>query len=87
MSYYVLFKLKVVSLAEEKNNTMAAHKFCVDEKQVREWQKQKAALTEMPKTKRALRCDVATFSELEKELNVWVSECRQNGYIVTRTAI
>ena len=87
MSYDASFKLKVVSLAEEKNNAVAAHEFCVDEKQVREWRKRKTALTEMPKTKQARRGDVSMFPELEKELNDWVIECRQNGYIVTRTAV
>uniref|UniRef100_A0A674I2H4 DDE-1 domain-containing protein n=1 Tax=Terrapene triunguis TaxID=2587831 RepID=A0A674I2H4_9SAUR len=73
-SYHAAFKLKVVEYAEANNNCAAAREFCINEKQVRECKK-----------KCPTRC--ASFPELEKDLNNWVVECRQNGYIVTRTGI
>uniref|UniRef100_A0A8C5QSK6 Brinker DNA-binding domain-containing protein n=1 Tax=Leptobrachium leishanense TaxID=445787 RepID=A0A8C5QSK6_9ANUR len=42
-SYDAGFKLKVVSRAEESNNSIASREFCVDEKQVREWRKTKTS--------------------------------------------
>jgi len=59
----------------------------VNEKQVQEWRKSKAALEKMPKSKKVRRTGIASFLELEKELSDFVSERRQNGYIVTQTAI
>ena len=41
----------------------------------------------MPRTKKAYRTGVAKFSELEKDLSEFVTECRQSGYIVTRNFI
>ena len=41
----------------------------------------------MPKTKRAKRGDIPSFPELENEINEWVLDQRQNGYIVTRGSI
>lgn len=52
-SYEAGFKLKVVSRAEESNNSIASREFCVDEKQVREWRKMKADLEKIPKAKKA----------------------------------
>ncbi|XP_073538397.1 uncharacterized protein [Phyllobates terribilis] len=52
-SYEAGFKLKVVSRAEESNNSIASREFCVDEKQVREWRKMKADLEKIPKAKKS----------------------------------
>ena len=61
--------------------------FCIDDRQVCDWHNAKETLDSLPKTKKACRSDVALFPEMEKVLNAWVLKCRQNGYIVMRTAI
>ncbi|XP_018105792.1 plectin isoform X1 [Xenopus laevis] len=86
-SYEAGFKLKVVSRAEESNNIVASREFCVDEKQVREWRKMKAALEKIPKAKKAQRGSTTSYGTLEIELHKWVMECRQNGHYVTRMGI
>lgn len=86
-SYAAGFKLKVISFAEESNNCAASRQFGIDEKLIRDWRKNKAKLENIPKSKKALRYGKTPFSELEKDLNDWIVECRQNGYIVTRTGI
>ncbi|KAL3880139.1 hypothetical protein ACJMK2_032404 [Sinanodonta woodiana] len=63
-----LSKLKVIKYAEANNNCAAAHKFVVNEKQVQEWRKSKAALEKMPKSMKARHTRIAFFPELEKEL-------------------
>uniref|UniRef100_A0A8C3EZS2 Brinker DNA-binding domain-containing protein n=1 Tax=Chrysemys picta bellii TaxID=8478 RepID=A0A8C3EZS2_CHRPI len=80
-------KLKVVEYAEANNNCAAACEFCINEKQVREWQKNKTTLKDMPRSKKKCPMRCASFPERQKDLNNWVVECRQNGYIVTRTGI
>ncbi|CAM5118805.1 unnamed protein product, partial [Eretmochelys imbricata] len=86
-AYHAAFKLKVVEYAEANNNCAAAREFCINEKQVREWRKNKTTLKDMPRSKKKCPTRCASFPELEKDLNNWVVECRQNGYIVTRTGI
>uniref|UniRef100_A0A8C0IQJ6 HTH CENPB-type domain-containing protein n=1 Tax=Chelonoidis abingdonii TaxID=106734 RepID=A0A8C0IQJ6_CHEAB len=85
-AYQTAFKLEVVEYAEANNNCAAACEFCINEKQVREWRKNKT-LKDMPRSKKKCPTKCASFPELEKNLNNWVVECRQNGYIVTRTGI
>uniref|UniRef100_A0A674II61 HTH CENPB-type domain-containing protein n=1 Tax=Terrapene triunguis TaxID=2587831 RepID=A0A674II61_9SAUR len=82
-----LFKLKVVEYAEANNNCAAPREFCINEKPVREWQKNKTTLKDMPRSKKKCPTKCVSFPELEKDLNNWVVECRQNGYIVTRSGI
>lgn len=86
-AYDAAFKLKVIERAEASNNSVASREFNVHEKQVREWRKNKADLEVMPKSKKACRHGTASFPALEEDLNSWILECRQNGYVVTRTAI
>uniref|UniRef100_A0A452GLB2 HTH CENPB-type domain-containing protein n=1 Tax=Gopherus agassizii TaxID=38772 RepID=A0A452GLB2_9SAUR len=85
-AYHTAFKLKVVEYAEANNNCAAACEICINEKQVREWRKNKT-LKDMPRSKKKCPTRCASFPELEKDLNNWVVECRQHGYIVTRTGI
>ena len=69
------FKLRVVEFAEQSSINMAAERqFGVCEKRVREWQKQKLQLQQMPKTKRARRGNVASFPLMEDAVRVWVEE-------------
>ncbi|CAM5078847.1 unnamed protein product [Eretmochelys imbricata] len=87
--YHAAFELKVVEYAEANNNCAAAHEFCINEKQGREWQKNKT-LKDMPRSKKKCPTRCTSFPELEvgkRHLNNWVAECRQYGYIVTRTGI
>ncbi|XP_077186359.1 uncharacterized protein LOC143833921 isoform X1 [Paroedura picta] len=86
-SYEAGFKLMVVSRAEESNNSVASKEFCVDEKQVREWRRMKAALEKIPKAKKARRGSTTSYGALETELYKWIMECLQNGYCVTRMGI
>uniref|UniRef100_K7FFL6 HTH CENPB-type domain-containing protein n=1 Tax=Pelodiscus sinensis TaxID=13735 RepID=K7FFL6_PELSI len=86
-AYDAAFKLKVVDYAEANNNCAAAREFCVHEKQVREWRKNKTTLKDMPRGKKKCPTRCASFPGLEKDLNDWVVECRQNGSLVTRTGI
>uniref|UniRef100_A0A8C0J9M6 Brinker DNA-binding domain-containing protein n=1 Tax=Chelonoidis abingdonii TaxID=106734 RepID=A0A8C0J9M6_CHEAB len=46
------FKLKVVDYAEANNNCAATREFCINEKQVREWRKNKTTLKDMPRSKK-----------------------------------
>lgn len=86
-SYEAGFKLKVVAYAEETNNSAAARRFSVNEKQVRMWRKNQKILERMPKHKKAARGLSAKFPQLEEQLSEWVHSLRQNGIIVTRTMI
>lgn len=86
-AYEAGFKLKVVAFALETNNSVAARRFSVNEKQVRMWRKNQAALKKMPKHKKAARGLSVAFPELERQLHDWVLSQRQNGFIVTRIMI
>ena len=86
-AYDAAFKLKVVNYAEANNNCAAAREFCVDEKQVREWRKNRTTLEKMLKNKKRRPTRCASFPELETDLHGWVVECHQNGYVITRTGI
>ena len=46
-AYNAAFKLKVVNYAEANNSCAAAREFCIDEQQVREWQKDRTTLEKM----------------------------------------
>ena len=63
------FELRVVKFAEEHNNSAAMREFGIAESNIRVWRKQKDILEKIPKTKRARRGDVASFPELEQEVN------------------
>ena len=49
-----------------------------------DWKKE---LQAMPKSKKARRSGKCLFSALETDLNEWILESRENGYIVSRSAI
>jgi len=71
-SFPAKFKLKVIKFAEEYGNRKAGREFDVDEKSVRSWRKSKKVLITMRPQKRARRCKVASWPELEQELKKWV---------------
>lgn len=87
LNYTASFKLKVIKEAEKSNNSAVARKFGVNERQVREWRKNKDMLLKMPQKKKARRGGSVCFSKLEEALNSWILEKRKNGFIVTRTCI
>uniref|UniRef100_A0A8C3FGD8 Brinker DNA-binding domain-containing protein n=1 Tax=Chrysemys picta bellii TaxID=8478 RepID=A0A8C3FGD8_CHRPI len=61
-SYHAAFELKVVEYAEANNNCAAAREFCINEKQVREWRKNKT-LKDMPRSKKKCPTSCASFPE------------------------
>lgn len=67
-----------------ENNCAAAHLFMIYEKQVQEWKKNKLSLKAMPKTTKASRSGIASFPEMEKELNEQVLKCRENRLVITK---
>lgn len=85
--YTTAFKLKVIEVAEKKNNCVAAREFCVSEKLVRDWRKISNKLQTMPKQKCANRGKPSKWPQLEKKVAEWVLENRQNGNCVTRGAL
>ena len=82
-SYDAAFKLKVIEFAEVNGNRAAEREFSVSEKVVRDWRKMKETLLEMPRTKRARRGKQAHYPEMERELAGWITDQRNNGYIVS----
>ena len=65
-SYPAKFKLQVIAFAEKKGNRQAECCYGVSEKCIRDWQKQKTALEQMPKTKRANRPGGKPFCLIQK---------------------
>ena len=87
-AYDASFKLKVVQHAEKcNNNRKTAAEFGISEKQVRDWRKIKLKLLEMPRHKKARRGQQTAFVTEENDLKNWIINLRQDGYIVTRSAI
>jgi transposase-like protein len=68
-SYSAGFKLKVIDHAKEYGNWAAGHEFSVTEFNVRYWRKQKLALQNTNKSRKAFRGPKSGhFPELEDEL-------------------
>ncbi|XP_046572797.1 zinc finger protein 502-like isoform X2 [Haliotis rubra] len=86
-AYDASFKLRAVARAEATNNCAAAREFEIDERQVRNWRKEKASLMEMPKNKQSRRFTLSPFIQLEDILAEWVLDKRQHGLTVTRSMI
>ena len=65
-AYDAAFKSKVVNYAEANNNCAAAREFCVDEKQGKEWQKDRTTLEKIPQNKKSHPTSTwcASFPEL-----------------------
>ena len=87
MKYSAKFKLQVVKFAQESKNCAAGREFCVNEKLVRDWQKQVEKLKCMPKNKCSSRKKPCQWPQLEDQLLHWIEKERQSGYIVTRNMI
>lgn len=81
------FKLEVVSYAEQHSNAAAERKYGVNEKLVRDWRKNKTELISLDSPLKQMRRNPSPLEALEKDLFNWVTELRQQGYIVSRGAI
>lgn len=86
-AYDTAFKLRVVDYAESHNNCAAEREFGVTEKMVRDWRKKKSELLGASKSVKKIRHNPSPYAELEKDLNNWVLERREEGCIITRTNI
>lgn len=80
-------KLEVVSYAEQHCNAAAEREYEVNEKLVRDWRKKKMELISLDCPLKKMRRNPSPLELLEKHLFNWVTELRQQGYIVTRGAI
>ena len=71
-SYDAAFKLKVIEFAEQNTNRGAARKYGIDEKQVREWKKQKDQLGSLNSKKRRLDGGErkAALPDMEEEIDM-----------------
>ena len=85
--YTAQFKLRVVQFAEKSSNSKAGREFGVNEKLVRDWRRNVDKLQSMPRKKCADRGKKCYWPALEDEVVKWVTEQRQDGYIVTRNLI
>ena len=85
--YTAQFKLRVVQFAEKSSNSKAGREFGVNEKLVRDWRRNVDKLQSMPRKKCADRGKKCYWPALEDEVAKWVTEQRQDGYIVTRNLI
>ena len=81
-SYTAVFKLQVISYAEEHGHRAAGRKFDVDESNVRKWRRNKEDIKKMPSIKKARRGKKAQHPELEKTLLEWVEEKRLGGIAI-----
>ena len=86
-AYDNAYKLRVIEFAESNNNCAAQREFGISEKLVRDWRKCKDRISEGPKTQKRRVIRVSPYEGLEKDVFDWVSELRQNGYVVTRNGI
>ncbi|KFD47118.1 hypothetical protein M513_12028 [Trichuris suis] len=86
-SYTAGFKLHVVKMAKETNNSQVAKKYGVTQKMVIDWRNREEALKRIPKKKCARRSGIAHWPELENYLAEWVRQQRQNSRIIRRTDV
>ncbi len=77
------FKLKAVLLAEEIGNTAAGREYNVNERQIREWRKQKEKLQQHLEKKSLGPGRARFWPDLESKLRVWMLKEEENGKDVT----
>ena len=65
-SYTAVFKLQVISYAEEHGDRAAGRKFDVDESNVRKWRRNKEDIKKMPSMKKARRGKRPNILNLKK---------------------
>lgn len=86
-SYTAAQKLHVVEFAEQNGNRHAGREFNVDEKQVREWRRNKAKLEVMVKTKKANRGRKCLWPRVEDAVFEWIAEQRSKLVPVSKNMI
>lgn len=72
-----------MSYAEQHSNAAAEREYGVNEKLVRDWRKKKTELLSLDRPLKKMRRNPSPLEALEKDLLNWVTELRQQGYIVT----
>ena len=77
----------MVAFAESTNNSIAARRFSVNKKLVRDWGSKQNDLSEMPKSKKAVSGRRPMFPKLEERLSPWLEELCLEGLIITCTTI
>lgn len=84
-SYSASFKLKVISLAEEKGKHFAARSFNVHRRRVQEWCQDKARLEAVPKgeKRKSGAGRPLKYPDIEASLLKWFDERREGGVRVT----
>jgi len=78
-SYTAEKKLKIVDYAEIHGNREAARVYNTDERNVRDWRKNKTVLQTMKPSKRALRLRREFWPDLEIELETWIIDQRKES--------
>ena len=76
-----------MQFAVKSSNSKEGREFGVNEKLVRDWRRNVDKLQSMPRKKCADRGKKCYWPALEDEVAKWVTEQRQDGYIVTRNLI
>lgn len=73
----------MVGFAEINSNRCAARNFCVNEKRVREWRRQKGELLRLPRKKKRLHRGgrKVALSEMEEELAAWIVSTHSYMYV------
>lgn len=88
-NYDASFKIAAVEFAENNSNRSTGKRFGVDEKQVREWRKQREELLKLPPSKKRLSGGgrKPAFPDLEDQLVAWIETQRANEMRITRSDI
>lgn len=86
-SYPASYKLLAVQKAEISGNRAVARELGIDEKNIRQWRKEKKMLEQIPKYKRARRGKGAEWPDLEDKLLKWIDSERSECKPVSTTSI
>lgn len=88
-NYEASFKMAVIEFAEHNSNRSTGRQFGIDEKQVREWRKQKEELEGLPPGKKRLSGAgrKPAFPNMEKKLVAWIEAQKADKMKLTRTDI
>ena len=88
-SYSNKFKLMAVGLADELGCfAEAARRLGIDDRNIRRWKQQEAAISEAPKTKCITKSRVgAKFPDIDERVCTFIDEKRNNGLGVNRSLI
>lgn len=82
-SFNASTKLKAINYAKMHSNRKAADIYGCDEKSIREWRKNEAALTKANPNQRAARGKCSQWPELEFQLKNWILDLRSQSISVS----